>query len=438
MKRGLFSVLLLVTGVAAGMLLDRFLVGNDGARDDTAVESALVHAAKHLDPDYVCPMHAEVVASEQGTCPICGMQLVKKATGNTLDSNDAAVVTVASTVINNLGVRVAPVERKTLIKKIETPGFIQQTRKDSYTTFKSPASGKLGKFHVAQDAWLEKGDAIVDIELNDLVPVQEKHLELLKTGNEELPQDDVTAAQHDQQDGEQLAGKDNKLTTATTRLLMKKAGMTDEDIGRLEKTGKTSPVITLYAGHQGRIQELRVAEGDVLTANQYLFSLGGLMRVTVFANAFQRDASWVRPGQGVDITIPNLPGKIWKGTVSSGAVSINTNSQNIGVKLAFNAPADVVRNGMYVVGSIYGNVSEDVLSVPRDAVIYTQDENRVVLVEGRGKFRPVPVKLGVRAGNDIEIVEGLEEGDVIVVSGQFLIDSESSLQASYRRLTAVR
>ncbi len=162
------------------------------------------------------------------------------------------------------------------------------------------------------------------------------------------------------------------------------------------------------------------------------------MRVSVLANAFQRDASWVRPGQDVDIILPHDSNHPWKGKVSSGAVSINTNSQNIGVKLVFNAPDSVVKSGMYVVGNIYGQVREDTLTLPREAVIYSRDEKRVIVALGNGRFKPVKVETGISNDREVEILSGLEEGDTVVVSAQFLIDSESSLQASYRRMKGVQ
>ena len=213
--------------------------------------------------------------------------------------------------------------------------------------------------------------------------------------------------------------------------------MTDKQITALEETKKTSPQITLYAKHAGEVKELRVAVGDEVKSKGLLFTLGGLMRVSVLANAFQRDASWVKAGQDVDIILPHDSNKPWKGKVTSGAVTINTSSQNIGVKLTFNAPDSVVKSGMYVVGNIYGQVRKDTLTLPREAIIYSRNEKRVIVALGSGRFKPVPVETGISNDTEIEILSGLEEGDTVVVSAQFLIDSESSLQASYRRMTGV-
>ena len=446
-------ILGLLASIAAGIVIERYVLSGDASIAGVDIE----HAKKHLDPTYVCPMHAEIVANEPGSCPICGMDLVMRAAPeeDESDADGRPVVSISPDVINNLGVKWVPVERGTLVRKIETPGFIQQIIKDKYTRYKAPAKGRMASFHAGKGQWLETGDPIVDIELDGLVAVQEKHLALLAAessagtdeadDSREVLQDsdaELPATENDQEEPADEAeaeaeaeAKTPRMTPDYTRALLLRAGMTEAQMAELESSGKTSPVITLYARHPGQVVEPRVAEGDHVEANAYLFSLGGLMRVSVIANAFQRDVSWIKSGQPVDIILPHDSQQVWKGVVSQGAVSINTTSQNIGVKLSFNAPKDKVKSGMYVVGNIYGQVRENTLVLPRDAVIYTQNEQRVIVALGEGRFKPVPVKLGISTDTQVEILDGLEEGDRVVVSAQFLIDSESSLQASFRRLS---
>jgi len=417
MNKPFFVLMVLATGLLTGVFAERHYFSSALNKN---TQTAIEHAEKHLNKQYTCPMHAEIVSTNEGVCPVCGMALVniKQQT----QDDDVSIVRIPSGVINNMGVRVALVEKKNLARKIETPGFIQQTRKDSYTILKAPAKGQIKKFYFTKGQWIEKGQPILDIELDDLVLVQKKHLELI--ANNEANKDSA---------GNEI----NSITTKKTHYLMSKAGMTNKQISHLEKTKITSPLVTLYASHQGEVKELRVGEGDTVKSNEFLLSLGGLLRVSVVANAFQRDASWIRPGYKVDIIMPHNTAKVWKGVVSSGATSINTNSQNIGVKLSFMAPDSAVKNGMYVVGHIYGEERENALAIPREAVIYSPHGNRVIVALGEGRFKPLTVETGIVSGNEVEIINGLEEGDTVVVSAQFLIDSESSLQASYRRMTAI-
>ncbi|MBE9559547.1 MAG: efflux RND transporter periplasmic adaptor subunit [Proteobacteria bacterium] len=474
MKRFLSIILLLGVGVAAGISIDRYLSAPPG-------ESAMEHAVKHQDPDYICPMHSEIVSHEEGSCPICGMDLVPiKPAMISSDDDDAEhpVISVSSTVINNLGVRVAQVERSTLVRQVETPGYVQSMRKERHSRVSSPAKGKVIKFHFKAGQWIKTGDALVDIALDELVLLQEKHLELLleetsaagaMTDNpemSELPDDElepdtklnteveadedaltenpdavasgvVSDAVVDLEEADKKQAAKKKMTSKDTAYLMQRAGMTEKQIKHLEETGETSSVITLYASHEGMPLDQHAKEGDEVKANGLLFTLGGLMRVTVLANAFQRDAGSIQAGQEVDIFIPGEGSEPIKGSVLQGAVSINNTSQNIGVKLVFSSPISKVKSGMYLTGRIYARTRENALSLPREAVIYTGKESRVVEALGKGRFKPVVVKTGITTHDRVEILEGLEEGDTIVVSSQFLLDSESNLQSSYQRMTAV-
>ncbi|HEB82379.1 MAG TPA: HlyD family efflux transporter periplasmic adaptor subunit [Gammaproteobacteria bacterium] len=466
-KQLVFIVVLLSLGTVLGVMLERYLA--TGPDETARTETALEHALKHQQPGYVCPMHSQILSDAPGSCPICGMDLVaikKDTSAETDNDDDYPVVSIRSGMINSLGVRVALVERGDLVRKIETPGFVQLLRKEKYSRYTAPAKGRVSRLYFTTGQWHETGDPLVDIDLDDLVLVQEKHLELLAAARQAAPasetllnkqavmspapsdgaSDDMSENNASDTAGEDVGetaetrsdSHDATITLEKTRLLMQAAGMSDEQIKHLEETGETSPTITLYARHPGEVMELRVKQGDVVNARTMLFTLGGLMRATVLANAFQRDASWIHPGQEVDVVLPHNPDKVWKGRVSSGAVSINTNSQNIGIKFEFVAPSRVVKSGMYVVGNIYGRVKKGALMVPAEAVIYSGNEKRVIEALGNGQFRPVPVKTGISNDTDIEILEGLEEGDTIVVSAQFLIDSESSLQASYRRMAPVQ
>jgi Cu(I)/Ag(I) efflux system membrane fusion protein len=133
--------------------------------------------------------------------------------------------------------------------------------------------------------------------------------------------------------------------------------------------------------------------------------------------------------------LPHVSGEVWTGVVNQGAVSIDPDSQNIGVRLSFSAPTQLLKSAMYVVATIHGDVREGVLAVPQEALIRTEAEDRVIVAQGGGRFKPVPVRVGIETGGQVEILGGLEEGDEVVVSAQFLIDSESSLQASFLRMS---
>jgi len=229
---------------------------------------------------------------------------------------------------------------------------------------------------------------------------------------------------------------EEKLTLEESRKKLRSLGMRNEDILQLEDTGNATDTLILYSNGEGRVMQMRHDKGYTTRSGEQLFKFGGQVRAVVVANAFQRDAAWITTGQKVEVRMPHNRGTVWPGIVNSGAISINPDSQNIGIRLTFTAPLDKVRSNMYVVGTIFGDTRKDVIAVPTQSIIRTEGEDRVVVALGDGRFRPVTVKLGVEAGGQTEIVEGLEEGDEVVVMAHFLIDSESSLQASLQRLNS--
>jgi len=226
------------------------------------------------------------------------------------------------------------------------------------------------------------------------------------------------------------------MTLEQSRDGLAQLGLTSDDIQKLEQQRAPSAVLTLYAPYAGEITRLQVAPGDSVKSGAILFELSGLARATVLASAFQRDAAWIQTGQPVEVRLPRVSSGTWPGIVNQGAVSLDVNSQNIGVRLSFTAPAHLLKSAMYVVATIQGDARSGALAVPQDAVIRTETGDRVVAALGGGRFQPVPVRTGIETGGQVEILSGLKEGQEVVVSAQFLIDSESSLQASFRRMNA--
>ena len=547
MNSRLILLIAVVAGLLGGIAVERFmLAGGQEAAGDLDIE----HARKHLDPTYVCPMHAEIVSKEPSSCPICGMDLVPVKEDETeIEDDGRPVVTISSTVMSNIGVRTAPVTRKTLTRRIEAPGFVTRIHKGKQSRFRSRVAGTVIALLFEEGQWYEPGAPLLELESQELLEAQQLHLELLAaapeetTGDaeassapvddesvsseniEEADTDDVdedeagtalpmeqrqrlaemglsdeaikemesamalsrqaqmsgtelsdaekkaiadkisgltgsevstdesvaAAASEDEPadddaeseidpDAETAQAKDDATEAALpatleeSRKRLLRLGMLQAAIDQLEESAEPSDKLILYAHHAGKIMDLSVSEGDEVEAGDLLFRLGGQVRVNVLANAFQRDAAWIKTGQRVEIRMPHVSGVVWPGVVNQGVVSINPNSQNIGIALAFTAPFDKVKANLYVIGTIFGTAREDVLAVPSDAVIRTEGEERVIRVLGDGRFQPVSVSTGITAGGEVEITAGLEAGDEIVTRAQFLIDSESSLKAGFRRL----
>jgi len=410
---------------AAGVATQRYLFSANRA-------PVIVRTSTQANSIYVCPMHPQIISDKPGTCPICGMALVPKGTSAQAgpDMDAEPVVQIEPEVINNLGVKLARVTRTTLVRRIETPGFVQQIEPAQHVRVRAPIAARIAALHVKSGQWLEAGKPLVTFESDTLLAAERTHIALLRN--------DRAASKGSQESilPGAAAPTEHGMTLEESRAQLARLGLSDDAIRELERKRAPSARATLYAPYPGRITNLQVAAGAAVKSEATLLELSGMARATVLANAFQRDAAWIQNGQAVDVSLPHVSNRSWPGVVNQGAIAIDPSSQNIGVRLSFTAPAEVLKSAMYVVATIHGDAHPGVLAVPADALIRTESEDRVIVALGGGRFKPVPVRPGIETGGQVEILGGLREGDQIVVSAQFLIDSESSLQASFRRMTA--
>jgi Cu(I)/Ag(I) efflux system membrane fusion protein len=190
-----------------------------------------------------------------------------------------------------------------------------------------------------------------------------------------------------------------------------------------------------YAQQDGVVVELNVIEGTYVRSTMRAITVADLDSVWVLADVFEEQASWVRPGQGAEVRLPYVSGRVWKGRVEYVYPNLDPETRTLKARLRFDNPGEVLKPNMHAEVAIECGSVEDVLAAPRDAVIETEHEHRVILALGEGRFRPRRVETGLESGDWIEIVAGIDVGDRVVVSSQFLIDSEANLRVSLSRMT---
>lgn len=374
--------------------------------DATKPETALEHAAKHLDPTYVCPMHPQIVSKEPGSCPICGMDLVKVEPDT---SSAGTEVTIRPEVINQLGVRIAGAVRDRMWRRIDTVGYV------------SIDENRLSHVHLRADGWIEtlhvkaegervkKGAVLFEIYSPELVNAQEEFVQALGTSSRVL-----------------IAASEDRLRAL---------GVMDRQIAELRKQRKVNRLVRYYAHDDGIVVNLGVREGMYVTPQTEVMGIADLSTIWVLAEVFENQTAWVKQGQPVEIRIPYLPGEIWEGEVDYVYPVLNPRTRTLKARLRFDNPGEKLKPNMFAEVTLYGGAKPDVIMIPREALIRTGKENRVILALGEGRFTPRRVKPGIESGDWVEILEGIESGEQVVVSGQFLIDSEASLKASLMRMS---
>ena len=184
------------------------------------------------------------------------------------------------------------------------------------------------------------------------------------------------------------------------------------------------------------VRTYQVVRGGIphmLTAQGYLFRAGGNM--LVLADIFDRDTTWVRPGISAEIRIPSLPERTWEGTVENVVSDVDIGARSYKVRVRILKADATLKPNMFADVTLKAVPrGEQKIVIPREAVIRTGSRTVVVLGLGEGRFQPVEIAPGEESGDWIEIRRGVKEGDKVVVSGQFLIDSEASVRASFQRM----
>ena len=180
---------------------------------------------------------------------------------------------------------------------------------------------------------------------------------------------------------------------------------------------------------------LSALEGMYVQPQAELFTIADDRRMWVQIDVYEHQLDWVKVGLAAEITVPAHPGRKWEGKVEYLYPELDKIARTLKVRLAFDNPDAALRPNMFADAVIYGGPRHNILAIPQEALIVTGERQSVVKVVDEGKFQPVDVVTGMKQGGKVEILSGLNEGDEIVTSGQFLIDSESALRASFSRLS---
>lgn len=357
---------------------------------------------------WVAPMDADYRRDRPGKSPM-GMDLVpvfEDATPST--TAEKGTVVIDPHVINNLGVRTALAERKAINSDIVSVGYVKYDE-DEIVHIHPRVEGWIEKLYIkAEGNAVDKGEPLYTLYSPQLVNAQEELVIALRRKNRGL----VNAA------------KDR----------LKALQLSKDLIEKLETTQQVQQNITFYAPQSGVVDGLNIREGFFVKPENTLFSIAKLNKIWVEAEVYERDVVQISKGLPVSMTLDYLPGREWMGKVDYVYPALDEKTRTLRIRLAFENSDNLLRPNMFANVTIHTQTAETTLIVPKEAVIRTGMQNRVVLGLGDGKFKSVSVNIGRVSQDSIEILNGLNEGDRVVTSAQFLLDSESSKTSDFARM----
>ncbi|MFT7517996.1 MAG: Cu(I)/Ag(I) efflux system membrane fusion protein [Kiritimatiellia bacterium] len=432
-------------------LLTGALVGCIGASPATMAEQ------EHADDLYTCGMHPQVVQEGPGSCPICGMNLTpmnvrKSTTSQAPPSGERKIVywrapmdpsyvrdvpgkspmgmdlvpvyedelkangdlvEIDPGVIQQMGVETSLVERTTVFRHIRTIGEVE-VGEDELTVVNLRFSGWVERIYVDRTGdEVKAGQVLFDIYSPELVAAQQEYL----------------LALHAQ-------GADAPLTKSARRKL-ELWNLSERDIRKVATSGEASRTMPIRSPQAGFVLHKSVVEGARVTSGKDLYRIGNLKRIWVTAEVYEHDAPWVTVGQKAQLELTNLANGVVEGQVAYIYPTMNKRSRTLTVRLEFDNPGVRLKPGMFATVRIQYRRMDDVIAVPTEAILYSGSRTIAFVSHGKGRFEPRDVQTGLQGDHRlIEVTGGLIEGERVVTSGQFLIDSESQLQEALRKILA--
>lgn len=407
---------------------------------------------------YTCGMHPQVVQEGPGTCPICGMNLTPmnggaaKAKGTASANGERKIiywrapmdpsyirdapgtspmgmelipiyedelqasgdlVNIDPGVIQQIGVESAPVTLTTVFRHIRTIGEVE-VGEDELAVVNLRFSGWIERIRVDKTGeQVRAGQTLFDIYSPELVAAQEEYLLAIR-----------------------MQGPDAPLTRSARRKL-ELFDLAARDIDAVASRGEAARTMPIRAPQSGFVLHKNVVEGARVTAGKDLYRIGNLQRIWVTAEVYEHDAPWVEVDQPAQLELTNFGIDAIDGKVSYIYPTLNKQSRTLTVRLEFDNPGVRLKHGMFATVHIQFRRKDDVIAVPTAAILHSGRRQLVFIAHGEGRFEPREITTGLQGDHRItEVTSGLADGELVVTSGQFLIDSESQLQEALQKILA--
>jgi RND family efflux transporter MFP subunit len=368
---------------------------------------------------YHCPMHPTYMSDDSGECPICGMTLVPVEAGEGDDSEveGRASVKVSPEKQQLIGVTFDTVRVSDFSMKVQTVGRLTYDET------------KIVKVHTRISGWVErlfvdytgkevkKGEPLFSLYSPQLYSTQEEYLLALR-GEKLLSQSKIEGASANAQS-----------LSKASRKRLKLWDINEEQIERLERTGRSEVNLEIVSPTNGFVIEKNAFEGKYVNPGDILYTIADLEKIWAIADVYEYELPYVEVGQEAKITLSYLPGKEFIGKVAHVYPYLNDNTRTAQVRFEIDNFDFKLKPDMYVNVQIEIDLGKR-LMIPKDAILYAGERRIAYVKKDERTFEPKEIKTGVQKNQAVEVLGGLVEGDVVVTSANFLLDSESQLRAA--------
>ena len=408
-------------------------------------ETAAGQAAQHLEPTYQCPMHPDVKSDKPGTCPICGMELVLVESAAATETEprplyyrhphnpaitspvprkdemgmdfvpvfeeaggeEGGAIRLSAAMVNNLGVRTAEAAVGNVDPTVQTVGTLAYDERGRVEV-RVRAEGYVERLSVrAEGERVRRGQPLFAVFSPRLAGAQREYLNALALGDAAL------------------------IEAAEGRLAA--LGLQPAAIARLRGSGEVQERVAYHSPQDGVVTMLGVREGALAEPGMSAMTIAPIERLWVVAEVPETASAAVRAGARARVSVAALPGESLEATVLDVLPELNQATRTLQVRLALDNPGQRLAAGMLADVTIDGAGARSALLIPLEALIRTGRAARVIVALGEGRFVARDVHPGAESGDSIEILHGLEAGERVVVSGQFMLDSESQVRSSLGR-----
>ena len=358
---------------------------------------------------YTCGMHPWVILPKPGDCPICHMELTPidpaKFTGE---------ITIDPVVVQNMGVRVEPVVTGPLTKTIRTVGTVDYNERN-VRDVNIKVSGWIEELHVDYvGATVQAGDPLFELYSPQLYAAQEEYL-LAWRNRDQTP----NAA--------------SLLEAARTRL--EYFDITDQQIEQLQLRGEPDKTLTIRSPHTGVVIAKHANEGMKVDPGMQVYRIADLSTVWVLVTVYEYQLPYIEAGMKAIMSLPYIPGQSIEGEVIYIYPYLDKKTREVQVRLEFDNPNNLLKPGMFANVQLTNTLASEKTLTPRSAVIDTGERQVAFVSRGEGKFEPRDVRLGIENGDGmVEVISGLKPGEMVVTSGQFLIDSEAKIREALAKM----